>query len=589
MSIISMKNRKPNKMKSTYSGVAIVSAIVLVVVTACNPLNKMNKKHGLVKYTLAPTPLELHNDSVTINVSGRYPEKFFNKKAVATVKPVMKDATTGTVVKEFDSIKLIGESAEGEGQKISWAGGSFNVTKTVPYTSSMENVILEVVVEGAYKTKTKAFEPVEIGKGTVTTPLWVQSDEKAILGADNFTKTSPRSVSAEINYAIQTSFVRPEELRQEDMQAVEAFIQKGVEFEYTYKNVSITSYASPDGETSLNDNLAGDRANSAASAIKALFSKKKVEAGKEDALYTKSPKGEDWAGFKTKVQASEIADKDQIIRIVGMYNNDKEREEAIKNLAAVYTELAEKVLPPLRRSVITISAEEEAKTNEELMELVKSNPSELTIEEILYTATLYNDLNEKLSVYKTAAQVHAGDWRGHNNVGYILVMQNKISEAKAEFDKALNADNTSKVVMNNLGVIARLMGDKDKAMDYYEKAKGAGKEVNYNIGILNIMGAKYDDAVSNMSGYNTFNNGLAQLLNGNTDGALNTVEASDDKATAAGYYLKAIIGARTKNMDMMKNNLKAAVEKDSTLKAKAKKDAEFLDYRTDSGFTSIVE
>lgn len=585
-----MKNRKPNKMKSTYSSIAIVSAIVLVAATGCNPLKKMNKKHGLVKYTLAPDPLELHNDSVAINVSGRYPEKFFHKKAVATVKPVMKDATTGAIVKEFDTIKLIGEKAEGEGQKISWAGGSFNVSKTVPYAANMENVIIEVLVEGAFKTKVKTFDPVAIGKGTVTTPLWVQSDEMPILGKDKFTKTSPRSVSAELNYAIQSSVIRPAELKQDDMKAVEAFLAKGVEYEYVYKGISMTSYASPDGESNLNENLASDRANTAAKALKSMFKKLKVEAGKDDALYTKTPKGEDWAGFKSKVQASDIADKDQIVRIVGMYNNDKEREEAIKNLAAVYTVLAEQILPPLRRSVIKINAEEEAKTKEELMDLVKSNPSELTIEEILYTASeYYNDLNEKLAIYKTAAQLFPADWRGHNNVGYILVLQNKVSEAKAQFDAAAKADNSSKVVMNNLGVVTRLMDDREKAMEYYEKAKGAGKEVNYNIGILNIMNAKYADAVSNMSGMNTFNSALAQLLNGNTDGALNTVEASEDKATAAGYYLKAILGARTKNMDMLKNNLTAAIEKDASLKAKAKKDAEFMEYRTDSAFTAIVE
>lgn len=576
-------------MKSTYYGVAIVSTIVLIVATACNPLNKMSKKHALVKYTLSPNPLEMHNDSVTITVNGRYPEKFFPKKAVATVKPVMKDANSGNVVKEFETIKLVGEAAEGEGQKISFSGGSFNVSKTVPYTSEMENVILEVQVAGAYKTKSKVFEAVEIGKGTVTTPLLVQSDEKAILGKDKFTKTSPRSITAEINYAIQSSNVRPEELRQDDMKAVEAFIEKGKEFEYTYKSINITSYASPDGETGLNENLAGDRANTASTAIKNLFSKKKVDAGKKDELYNKTPKGEDWEGFRTKVAASNVSDKDQIIRIVGMYSTDKEREEAIKNLAAVYTELAETILPPLRRSVITINAEEEAKTNEELKEITASNPSELTIEELLYTATLYNNLDEKLAVYRAAAEVYPADWRATNNVGYILFLQNKVAEAKSQFEAAAKADNTSKVVMNNLGAVARLMGDKENAMSYYEKAKGAGSEVNYNIGILNIMSGKYADAVTNMSGSNTFNLALAQLLSGNNDAALNTVEASDEKASASGYYLKAIIGARTKNMDMLKNNLKAAIEKDASLKAKAQKDAEFIEYRKDSGFTAIVE
>jgi Flp pilus assembly protein TadD len=221
------------------------------------------------------------------------------------------------------------------------------------------------------------------------------------------------------------------------------------------------------------------------------------------------------------------------------------------------------------------------------MKLVKGNPSELTMEEILHTATLYNDLNQKLEVFMAAQKTHPSDWRGHNNVGWVYVQQNKIEAAKTEFEKAAKASASEKVVMNNMGVVTRLMGDRDGALAYYEKAKGAGKEVNYNIGILNIMDGKYEDAVSNMSGMNTFNSALAQTLNGNTDGALNTIEASDAKASAEAYYLKAIIGARTSNKDMVVNNLKAAIEKDGDLKSKAKKDAEFLEFREDADVSGL--
>lgn len=574
-------------MRSTYSVIAILSAVLLVS-AGCNPLKKMNSKHGLVKYTMTPDPLEMHGDSVTISVSGRYPAKFFHKKAVANVTPVMKDAETGNVVKEFETIKLVGEAATGEGTKIMKAtGGSFSVSNTVPYESGMENVILVIEVEAGFKTKTMEFDPVPFGKGTVTTPLWVQSDEKPIVGKDQFTKVSPRSIEAEINYAIQSSVVRSEELRDEDMKAVEAFLEKGITYEYTWKSVNIDAYASPDGETSLNENLADDRANSAARAIKGLFARKKIAAGKNDEMYKKNPKGEDWDGFRTKLEASDIEDKDMIIRVLSMYSDDKKREEEIKNMAATYTVLAEEILPPLRRSVIRINAEEEAKTDDELKQLVKENPSELTIEEILYTATLYKDLNQKLEVYKAAQTVHPNDWRGHNNVAWVYIQQNKLNEASAEILKAAKIDANQKVVLNNQGVIARLKGDREAAMNYYEKAKGAGKEVNYNIGILNIMDGKYEDAVSNMSGYNTFNAALAQTLNGNNDGALNTIEASDAKATAEAYYLKAIIGARTSNKDMVVNNLKAAFEKNADLKAKAKRDAEFLDYRDEDAVTSL--
>jgi len=533
--------------------------------------------------------LELHGDSVAINVSGRYPEKFFHKKAVANVKPVMRDAQTGNVVKEFETIKLVGEAAEGEGTKINWAGGSFSVSKKVPYEPAMENVKVEIQVEAGYKTKTKTFDAVPIGTGTITTPLWVQSDEKPILGKDRFTKVSPRSATAEINYLIQSSVVRPEELRQDDIKALEAYMDKGVTYKYTWKNVEINAYASPDGETALNENLASDRANTAMRAIQGLFKKKKIQEGTKDELYTKNPRGEDWQGFQQKMQASNIADKDMILRILNMYSDDKKREQEIKNLAATYVVIAEEILPPLRRSVITINAEEQAKADDELKRLVKENPSELTIEEILYTATLYNDLNQKLEVYKAAAQVYPNDWRGHNNVGYVYVLENKIAEAKAEFEKAANASGSEKVVMNNMGVVTRLMGDRKKAMEYYEKGKGAGAEVNYNIGILNIMSGDYEDAVSNMSSFNTFNTALAQVLNKNNDSALNTIEASDAKATAEGYYLKAIIGARTANNEMVANNLKAAIEKDASLKEKAKKDAEFITAREDAAVSAVLQ
>lgn len=574
-------------MRTTYSVIGILTAVVLVA-SGCNPLKKMNKKHGMVNYTMNPDPLELHGDSVAINVSGRYPAKFFHKKAVANVTPVMKDVETGAIVKEFETIKLRGEKAAGEGVMImKKAGGTFNVSNKIAYDPSMENVVLEILVDAGVKSKTMKFDPVPFGNGVVTTPLMVQSDEMPIMGKDNFTKTSPRSIDAEINYDIQSSSVRPAELKAEDMLAVGAFMDKGITYEYDWKSVNITSYASPDGETAINENLASDRANTAGKAVMNMFAKRKIEAGKAEGLYKKTPKGEDWDGFKTKLEASSIEDKDLIIRVLGMYSDDKKREEEIKNMAKTYTILAEQILPPLRRSVISIKAEEKAKTDEELMKLVKGNPSELTMEEILHTATLYNDLNQKLEVFMAAQKTHPSDWRGHNNVGWVYVQQNKIEAAKTEFEKAAKASVSEKVVMNNMGVVTRLMGDRDGALAYYEKAKGAGKEVNYNIGILNIMDGKYEDAVSNMSGMNTFNSALAQTLNGNTDGALNTIEASDAKASAEAYYLKAIIGARTSNKDMVVNNLKAAIEKDGDLKSKAKKDAEFLEFREDADVSGL--
>jgi len=206
---------------------------------------------------------------------------------------------------------------------------------------------------------------------------------------------------------------------------------------------------------------------------------------------------------------------------------------------------------------------------------------------MLYAATLYNDVAKKESIYKSVSSIHANDWRGPNNVGFIYVSQNKLADAKAEFDKANGLSANNPIVQNNLGVIERLNGNLDAAMDYYNKASGAGKEVAQNKGIINIIKGDYAGAVSNYSGVNSFNAALAQLLNKNNSiGAV--IDGSDDKDEALSYYLKAIAGARSGDNDMMINNLKTATSKDAALKAKAKTDAEFIKSRANADFQAAV-
>ncbi|MEM9023112.1 MAG: hypothetical protein AAGB22_05190, partial [Bacteroidota bacterium] len=318
-----------------------------------------------------------------------------------------------------------------------------------------------------------------------------------------------------------------------------------------------------------------------------ILRRAKVEAGAEDGFYSNTGKGEDWTGFKDLMQKSEIKDKELIIRILSLYSDNEKREQEIKNLAATYTEVRDQILPPLRRTQLVLSAEERSKSDEEISRLAASAPDSLNIEEILYAATLTDKLDEKLSIYRSAARVHAQDWRGPNNTGYILLLQNKVADAKTEFEKAAGLGE-SPVIKNNLGVVARLQGDRDRARELYNQSKAAGSDVNYNIGILDIINGNYNGAVSNFGNNKTFNVALAQALNGNAKGALDIIEASDDKATARGYYLKAIIGARTDNKDLVINNLKSAINKESVLKEKAKIDAEFLKYRGNSDFDALV-
>ncbi len=572
--------------KSSLKVIAFVVSTT-VILAGCNGLGKMVKNAGKVTYEVSPKVLEMHGDSVAITISGKYPEKYFAKKAVLTITPTIKWQGGEKALKP---IVLIGEKAEGTGTKISYAGGTFMYKDFVPYQPEMKRAELVYKATGAVKTKTKEFPESKLADGTIITPLLVKSDEKAIVGKDKFTKTYPVAQTASIFYIVNQSTVRPAEMASPEMKAMKEFIAAGVSKGYTFKNVSVSAYASPDGEQSLNANLADDRAKSGSKALMGVFKgkKTKVDAGTQESFYTTATTAEDWDGFKKAMEASSIPDKDLILRVLTMYSDLDVREKEIKNLAKTYLEISEKILPKLRRSVLTLNAEVNSRTDAQIQALVKMNSDSLSVEEILYAATLTNDINEKLSIYKMAESKYPNDWRGANNVGYIYVMQNKVNDAGSQFEKANKISPNNPIILNSMGIVARWKGDRVAAEEYYKNASNAGSEVSYNMGILYIMKGDYPSAVSSFGNMNTFNAALAKVLNGTPNDALAVIDASNEKDAALSFYLKAIVGARTKNTDLMINNLKSAINKDASYKNMAKDDAEFIQYRTDAAFTGLV-
>jgi Tfp pilus assembly protein PilF len=259
----------------------------------------------------------------------------------------------------------------------------------------------------------------------------------------------------------------------------------------------------------------------------------------------------------------------------------------IKNLAATYKEVADKILPKLRRSEVWVKADSLSRPDEEIASLALSKPDTLTAEELLYAAAMTNDLSKKETIYKSFVQVYPNDWRGPNNVGFVHLLNNKVNDAKAEFEKASKITKNG-IVLNNLGVCERLNGNAVAAMDYYKQASGAGPEVGENMGLVYIMWGDYTNSVSSFGSSQTFNAALAQLLNGNPDGALKTIDGSSDKSSAMGHYLKAVIGARKGDNNMVVENLKSATSKDASLKEKAKKDMEFAKLKNNAEFQAAV-
>lgn len=566
-----------------------VGASALLV--GCNGLGKMIKKQKTITYDVKPNPLEMHGDSVVFTVSGKYPAKVFAKKATVTVTPVVKYSGGEKAMKP---VVLVGEKATGAGQKISFStGGTFSyTTEKFAYEPGMKVAKVELRAQGAVKKKTKDFTPVEIADGTIITPLLVRNDEKGISAKDAFVKTTPVNQTANIYYVINKSEVRSSELKSDEMKNLQTFIDANINSQwYEFKGINVSAYASPDGELTLNENLAKDRAKTGSKAMMGEFKKNKNKTqkfGKEEANYSTQTTAEDWDGFQTLMQQSSIADKDLILRVLTMYKDGEQREKEIKNLSKTYVEVAEKILPKLRRSVLTVNVDKKSRTDDMITKLSTTYPDSLSVEELLYATTLTTDLNTKVQILQAAEKKYASDWRTSNNLGAALLMQNKVTEAGDAFKRAEGTANGNPIVMNNLGIIAAKAGDRKKAMEYYEKASGAGKEVNYNKGIVNVRDGKYSDAVSNFGDYKGFNKALAELLNGNNGAVTTTIDASTEKDMAMSYYLKAVAAARSNNAAEVNSNLKTAIEKDGSLKAAAKDDAEFIKLRDNAEFKALV-
>ena len=555
------------------------STMLAVVLLAGCSLPKMIKTVENINLEISPSPVVLQGDDVTIDITGSFPPKYFAKKVRATATPFL--VWEGGEA-AFEPVNFQGEEAAGNGTVVSWENGkSFNYTSTVPYEAAMKDQArLELRMSGSQGDKTGEFPALDLAPGVMATQDLVQPDEQFVIAPDNFQRVMTYVQDLTINYGYQSSFVKSNEYRDEDWKAAkDLFALAASADSVSIVSVMTQSYASPEGEISLNEDLAMDRANSANKAVTRELGRKRIEL--EESAVRAMPKGEDWEGFKKAMRSSEIADKDLILRVLEMYSDKNKREEEIKNIAKTYQEIEDRILPGLRRSQVAITYTVEGYTDEELLELCKKNADILTIEELLFAATLFDDLNDRLEVYQNAARVHGDDYRGHNNVGVTLMALGRMKQAQESFDaaKALAASNGT--VNTNLGAVARQNGDTDAAASYYGKASG-GSELSYNKGVLAITQGNYGRAISNMGSNSTANLALAKILNDDANGARTTLEnAGDDSAIAS--YLLAICCARLKDAAGVKKYVSAALSKDPTLRDRAQNDLEFRNYKSSLG------
>ena len=542
-------------------------------------LPKMIKTVEEINLEVNPSPVVLQGDEVTIDITGTFPPKYFAKKVTVAATPVLVwDGGEAA----FETANYQGEEAAGNGTVVSWENGkSFSYTAKVPYQAAMkDNAKLELRMLGAQGDKTGEFPAIELALGVMATQDLVQPDEKFVIASDNFQRVMTYVQDVTVNFGYQSSYVNGSEYRDEDWKSLKDLMALSASADsVSIVGVATESYASPEGEISLNEDLAMDRAKSANKAVTKALGRKGIEL--EESAVRAMPKGEDWDGFKKAMRASSIADKDLILRVLEMYSDKNKREEEIKNIAKTYKEIEEGILPDLRRSQVAVTYTVEGYTDEELMDLCKTNPEALTVEELLFSATLFEDANDQLEVYQNTARVHADDYRGHNNAGVTLMALGRMKQAEDAFNaaKALAANNG--VVNTNLGAVARQNGDTDGADTYYGKASG-GSELSYNKGVLAITQGEYGRAISSMGNNSTANLALAKILNGDANGARTTLENSGDESAVTSYLL-AVCAARLKDAAGVKKHVNDALAKDPTMRDRAQNDLEFRDYRSALG------
>lgn len=562
------------KKKSIFQ-IALGTAVVVAV--GCSSPSKMLKEAASVRYNVTPDPLEMKGDSVEISVNVVYPAKFFNKNAVMELTPVLKSDKAS---ESYKTVTLQGEKVQGNGGVISFAGGSYTYTGKVPYSDDLLQSELMVDSKVTVKKKSVNLPSAKIADGVLATASLLKNDALPIVSENQFKRAEVLTSESEIVFQINNASVRSNELSKQSMKDMKSFA-KNTEKDttITLKGVEIVGYASPDGPEDNNENLAKNRQAAAEKALK----------GSVKGTFTSNYMAEDWDGFRQLMESSSIQDKDAILNVLSQYSDPVVREAEIKKMGVVYQEIADKILPQLRRSKIVVSAEKVGKSDEVLLQagLGKSDVK-LTEDEYLFAATIAENANDAETILKNGATAYSNSWKIVNNLGCQQMEEGKLDDAQASFARADELSDGDKAVKNNMGVVAVKQGDLAKGYEYFEVAQGAGSEVKYNMGTVKVKEGDYPTAVEMFGSNQTFNAALAKLLAGDVDGALsiaNQVEEPD----ASVDYLKAIIGARQKNFDMIITNLKSSIEKDSAFRDRAKKDMEFRDYADDSNFQSVVK
>lgn len=557
----------------------LASVIAVALLTSCGTAVQPDQ------VSVNPSPLTVVGNKVEAEITGTFPVKKFAKNAVLTVTPVLKYNGGEAISK---SVTYVGEKAKENGQVVSYAeGGKYTQVAIFDYVPQMAKSELYLRFEARKGNKVVTLPDVKIADGVISTAkLAVATAEevKPQIASDKFQRIIQEVQEADIRFLIQQATLRNSELKSQEMKDLHAAIKEADTAENKAINkIEVAGYASPDGEQGLNEKLADARQANAEKYLAKQLKKAKVDADIESNVTA-----EDWAGFQKAMEASNIQDKELVLRVLSMYTDPEERETQIKNLSAVYKTIADEILPALRRSRLILTTDLIGKSDEEIAALAKTDPRALSVDELLYAATLTQDATEKMALYTKATELFPQDHRAYNNIGMLQFSQGKVADARRSFAKALQMVPADPDVNYNAGIAAMAENDLVQAEQYLGRAAGTKGDLKAAMGTLYTMKGDYAAAKTAYGSEATNNAAVQQILNEDYAAARQTL-ARVAKPNATTAYLAAVVAARTNDRDAVYSNLKVAVQRNAQMKAKAQNDIEFAKYQADEQFQAIVK
>ncbi len=532
--------------------------------------------------TVNPSPLEKVGNKVNAEITGTFPEKKFAKKGVLVVTPVLKYDGQEAL---GEPVTYVGEKAKENGKTVNYKnGGKYMQSCSFDFVPAMMQSELYLRFEARVGKKVIEIPDLKIADGVrVTDELAQAKDNKTATTPDKFQRVIQELTEADIKFLIQSAELRSSETKSASVKDLQAALKEAKDNEKKEINkIEVAGYASPDGGMDLNEKLAQNRQKAAANFLKKDLKKNKVN-NEIQANIT----AEDWDGFQKAMENSNMQDKDLVLRVLSMYSDPEEREAQIKNLSSVYGTIADEILPALRRSRLLLTIDLIGKSDDEIRELAKNDPAQLSVEELLYAATLTEDKAEKMAIYQKAADLY-NDYRAWNAMGQLYFESGNYAEARRCYAKALDIQPNDPDVNYNAGLAAMADGDLAKAEEHFGKAAGTKANLSAAMGTLYTQKGDYAAAKKAYGDNATNNAAVQQILDEDYAAASKTLDAvKEPNATTA--YLKAVVGARTNDKDAVYANLKSAIAQDANLKARAARDIEFAKFAEEAEFQAIVK